>query len=107
MSDTIVVTTTFASREEAVSLGKLLLTKRLIACAQISSPVQSLYWWKGKIEQAEEYCLVMKSSALLWKTLEEEIRLHHSYDVPEILAVPTAAVSKDYEQWLLGEVRNA
>ncbi|MBU0960586.1 MAG: divalent-cation tolerance protein CutA [Proteobacteria bacterium] len=105
MSDAIVVTTTLAHKEEALSLGKLLLKKRLIGCAQVSSPVHSLYWWKGEIEQSEEYCLVMKSSASLWEMLEEEIRLNHPYDVPEILATPVAAVSKEYEQWLLEELR--
>lgn len=106
MSDAIIVTTTFARKEEAFSLGKLLLGKRLIACAQITAPVQSLYWWKGEIEQAEEYCLVMKSSGSCWKALEKEIRLNHSYDVPEILAVPATAVSEDYEQWLLKELHS-
>lgn len=105
MSDTIVVTTTFTSEEEALSLGKLLLKKRLVACVQISAPVHSLYWWKGEIEQEKEYRLTMKSSAPLWEVLEEEIRLSHSYDVPEILAVSASAVSKDYEQWLLGELK--
>jgi periplasmic divalent cation tolerance protein len=105
MSDTIVVTTTFARRKEALTLAKLLLTKRLIACAQVSGPVQSLYWWKGKINQDEEYRLVMKSSATLWKILEEEIHLNHSYEVPEIVSISSSAVSADYEQWLLEELQ--
>ncbi|MBU0943021.1 MAG: divalent-cation tolerance protein CutA [Proteobacteria bacterium] len=104
MSDALIVTTTFARREDALILGKLLLTKRLIACAQVSGPVQSLYWWKGKIEEDEEYCLIMKSSTALWKTLEEEIRLNHPYEVPEIVAISPAAVSADYGQWLLEEL---
>lgn len=105
MSDAIVVITTVTNKDEALELGKLLLTKRLIGCAQVSGPVQSLYWWKGKIEQDEEYRLIMKSRAPLWQMLEEEIRLNHPYDIPEILATPVSAVNKDYEEWLLEELR--
>lgn len=105
MPDTIVVTTSFANKEEALSLSKILLSKRLVACAQLSGPVQSLYWWKGEIVQDEEYRLVMKSSASLWEKLEKEIRLNHSYDIPEILATPVSAVSHDYRQWLLEELQ--
>ena len=102
MSETILVYTTFEEKEEALKLGRILLEKHLIACAQIDSPVDSLYWWDGTIEQAKEYRLVMKSSQSLWKKLEKEIRRHHSYDVPEILAVPVAAIGKDYENWMQG-----
>ena len=100
MSDTILVYTTFEVKEEALKLGEILLEKRLIACAQIDSPVDSLYWWNGVIEQAKEYRLVMKSSQSLWKELEQEIRRCHSYDVPEILAVPVSAMSSNYQKWM-------
>jgi len=105
MSDTIVVFTIFAQKTEAQEMGMLLLKKRLIACAQVSGPTDSFYWWKGKIEHAEEYKLVMKSRSSLWQELEKEIRLFHPYDVPEILAVPATEVSKDFEQWLLEELQ--
>jgi periplasmic divalent cation tolerance protein len=106
MSDTILVYTTFEDKEEALQLGRILLEKRLIACAQIDSPVDSLYWWNGVIEQAKEYRLVMKSSQLLWEELEQEIRRCHSYDVPEILAIPVSAIGSDYQKWMQGVLQS-
>lgn len=100
MSDTILIYTTFEEKEEALRLGRILLEKRLIACAQIESPVDSLYWWKGRIEQAKEFRLLMKSRLSLWDELEQEIKNQHSYDTPEIVAVPVSAISADYEKWL-------
>jgi periplasmic divalent cation tolerance protein len=102
MSDTILVYTTFEEKEEALKLVRILLEKHLIACAQIDSPVDSLYWWDGVIEQTKEYRIVMKSSQSLWEKLEQEICRYHSYDVPEILAVPVTSISKDYEKWMRG-----
>ena len=105
MSDTILVYTTFEEKEEALQLGRILLEKRLIACVQIDSPVDSLYWWNGVIEQTKEYRLVMKSCQSLWEELEQEIRRFHSYDVPEILAVAVSAVGNDYQKWMLGALK--
>jgi periplasmic divalent cation tolerance protein len=105
MNDTILVFTTFEEKEEALQLSRILLEKRLIACAQIDSPVDSLYWWDGVIEQAKEYRLVMKSRQALWEELEQEIRSCHSYDVPEILAVPVSAISSNYQKWLQGALQ--
>jgi len=102
MSDTILVYTTFEEKEDALKIGRILLEKHLIACAQIDSPVDSLYWWDGAIEQAKEFRLLMKSSQSLWEELEQEIQKHHPYDVPEILAVPVSAIGKDYEKWMQG-----
>ncbi len=80
--------------------------KRLIACAQIDSPVDSLYWWDGVFEQAKECRLVMKSRQSLWKKLEHEIQKHHSYDIPEIIATPVTAISNDYQLWLQETLTN-
>ena len=100
MSDTILVYTTFEEKEEALRIGRILLEKRLIACAQIDSAVDSLYWWNGVIEQAKEFRLLMKSRLSSWNELEQEIRNLHSYDTPEIVAVPVSAISADYDKWL-------
>lgn len=104
MSETIVVTTTFEQKSEALELAAILLKKRLVACAQTAGPVESMYWWKGKIEHANEYKLVMKSTMSLWQELEETIRSNHPYDVPEIVAVPVALVNNDYDKWLHKEL---
>ena len=100
MSDTILVYTTFEEKEEALRIGRILLEKRLVACAQIDSPVDSLYWWNGVIEQTKEFRLLMKSQLSFWKELEQEIKKQHSYDIPEIVALPVSAISDDYAKWL-------
>lgn len=104
MIETIVVTTTFECKEDAIKLAKILLEKRLVACAQIETKIESLYWWKGAVQHENECRLQMKSTALLWEKLEKEIVLHHPYDVPEILATTTFAVSEKYQQWLIEEL---
>ena len=105
MTDTIVVTTTLDKKEDAIHLGKQLLQKRLIACAQVSGPVDSLYWWKGNIEQAQEYKLLMKSSQPLWERLREAIEVQHPYDIPEIISMEISGVNVEYQAWLLEELQ--
>ncbi len=105
MSDIILVYTTFEKKEEALQLGRVLLEKRLIACAQIDNAVDSLYWWNGEIEQAEEFRLLMKSRLTLWKELEKTIKKHHSYDLPEIVAIPVVEANPDYRHWIEETVR--
>jgi periplasmic divalent cation tolerance protein len=105
MNKIILVTTTFDSKREALELAKQLLEKRLIACAQLSSPVESLYWWKGVIEPDTEYKLLVKSIASLWDTLKKEIELLHPYDVPEILLTPVLDVNDAYKKWILEELQ--
>lgn len=96
----MVVSTTLAKKEDAVSLGKQLLQKRLIACAQVSGPVDSLYWWKGAIVQEQEYKLLMKSRQTLWGELLTAIETLHPYDIPEIIATPVSGVNTGYQKWM-------
>ena len=105
MTDTIIVVTTFEDKEEALSLGRHLLEKRLIACAQVSGAIDSQYWWQGHVEQAQEYRLEMKSSRSLWENLEKEIQKKHPYETPEIIATVISAMSNDYRKWLLEELQ--
>ncbi len=98
MSDIILVYTTFEEREEALQLSKVLLEKKLIACAQIDSIVDSIYWWKGAIEQAQEFRLTMKSSHKLWEELVSVIEQYHPYDTPEIIAIPVTSSNHKYQQ---------
>lgn len=105
MSDTIVVSTTIGSHKEATELARKLLQKRLIGCAQIEGPINSLYWWKEEIEQDEEYRLVMKSRRALWEELTEVIESQHPYETPEIIGTATPLVSRGYGQWLEEELK--
>jgi periplasmic divalent cation tolerance protein len=80
-----------------------LLKRRLIACANIF-PVDSAYWWKGKIEDEEEYVLIAKTKKGNWEKVKREIKKIHPYSVPCITRINVEA-NKEYEKWLRKEVK--
>ena len=96
----IIVMVTTANKQEAENIAQNLLEARLIACANILGPISSHFHWEGKIERAEEYLLLMKSRSGLFKTLAEKVRFIHSYEVPEVIAVPIVNGSAAYLNWL-------
>ena len=96
----VIVMVTTANREEAEKIACHLLDEKLIACANILGPVSSLFWWAGKIDRAEERILLMKSRLTLFEKLSEKVKSLHSYEVPEILALPIVKGSQDYMKWL-------
>ena len=96
---------TTGSPEEAHKIAELLLKQRKAACANIVPGVSSLFWWQDKIESASENLLIVKSKASL---LNEIIRLvieNHSYEVPEVVALPIVGGSLDYLEWIDKEVK--
>lgn len=94
------VTTATDSRAEAAELAKSAVRERLAAGAQLVGPIASTYWWEGEIESAEEWIVVFKTTAERFDELAELIADQHSYDTPEIIAVPIAAGSADYLAWV-------
>jgi periplasmic divalent cation tolerance protein len=96
----IIIIVTTAGREEAETIVQRLLEAKLIACANIIGPVSSHFHWSGKIEKAEEYLILMKSRKDLFEKLSETVKALHSYEVPEILALPVVEGSKAYMDWL-------
>ena len=84
-------------------MGRHLLTERLIACIQIVGPIKSLYWWKGRVEEADEWLGIMKSRKSLHAEVEAKIRGLHSYEVPEITAVELSDVLPAYDNWVRAE----
>jgi|SRR5579862_9085224 periplasmic divalent cation tolerance protein len=100
MTDKIVVLTTCASDEEAVRIARSLVEKRLAACINVLPAVRSFYRWKGAIEDEQESLLVIKSSRALFDQLRVEIEKLHSYQVPEVIAVPIVDGSEGYLEWL-------
>ena len=96
----IIVIVTAANEAEAVTIVERLLEAKLIACGNMIGPIQSHFIWSGKIEKAEEYLIIMKSRFDLFEKLSETVKALHSYDVPEIIALPVVAGSKSYLQWL-------
>ena len=95
-----IVFMTASNREEAVKIVRTLLKERLIACGNIIDPVSSFFWWKGKIEEEKEVLVIMKSHENLFKKLSKRVTELHSYDVPEILALPIVDGSASYLDWL-------
>jgi len=96
----LIVFMTASNREEAVKIVRVLLEERLIACGNIVDSVSSFFWWKGEIEEEKETLVIMKSSEKLFKKLSERVRELHSYDVPEILALPVVDGSQAYLDWM-------
>jgi periplasmic divalent cation tolerance protein len=104
MSDLVQVLTTSPSREEADQIAQALVEGRLAACVQVVGPITSTYRWQGAIETSQEWLLLAKSRRERYGEIEQAIRRLHSYEVPEILAVPIVAASADYLAWLEREV---
>jgi periplasmic divalent cation tolerance protein len=102
---TRLVLVTVPSIREGRRIAKSVVKKRLAACVNILlSPVNSIYRWKGTVEVANEYFLVIKTTASGYAALEEEITRMHSYEVPEIVALPIAAGLPKYLAWLRASV---
>jgi periplasmic divalent cation tolerance protein len=107
MTDKIVVFCTCGSPEEAETLARMLVERRLAACVNIVPSLRSIYRWQGKIEDAAEWLLLIKTSRARFEELSETLRAAHSYQVPEILALPAIAGSPDYLAWIEKETSPA
>ena len=103
MHDAIVVFMTAANGEEATRLADMLVGAHLAACVQILPEMESVYRWQGKIERQSEVLLLAKTTRAKFDELEREVRALHSYDTPEIIAVPIVAGSTPYLEWLTSE----
>lgn len=100
MTDKIVVLSTCADQAEAARIAQNLVETRLAACVQILPPMQSVYRWQGKIEEASEVLLLIKTSRQLFHQVREAIAATHSYSEPEILAIPIIDGAPGYLTWM-------
>jgi periplasmic divalent cation tolerance protein len=108
MTDKIVVLVTCESAKQARTIARTLVARRLAACGNvIESPVRSIYRWKGKVESAKECLLILKSSRRRFAALAAAVRKLHSYNVPEIIALPVIAGSPSYLHWIAESVADA
>lgn len=106
--DRRVVLVTCGTLAEGRRIARSAVSKRLVACVSIVlSPVESIYTWKGKLERAREYLLLMKTTAKRLAELEREVMRLHSYDVPEFIALPITEGSAKYLSWLDASVQKA
>ncbi len=96
----MIVLVTTASKKEAEEISQHLLEQKLIACANIIGPMISHFHWSGKIERAEEFLILMKSRLDLFEKISAEVKELHSYELPEVLALPILAGSDSYLKWL-------
>jgi len=106
MEEYIQVTTTADTKETAEKIATVLVQKRLAACVQIVGPISSVYWWKGKVEKTNEWLCIVKTRKNLYEAVEASIKANHTYEVPEIIAVPIVEGSKGYISWLDEELGN-
>ena len=98
--DTLLVITNLPDAESARALATKLVEQRLAACANILSPCLSIYRWEGRLEEAEEVPLLIKTRAARYAALEEAIRAYHPYELPEIVAVRIEKGLPDYLAWV-------
>lgn len=99
-TENIVVLVTCGSAKEARRLSESLVRKRLAACVTTTTPIRSVYRWKGKAETATEILMLVKTRRGRFSAVAKEICRLHSYDTPEIIALPIVAGSKSYLKWL-------
>jgi periplasmic divalent cation tolerance protein len=104
MTDKIVVLSTFASAEEARRVAGTLVEKKLAACVNVIPGIRSVYRWEDAIVDEEEVLLVIKSSRALIQELTDEIERLHSYDVPEVIALPVVDGAERYLAWMNREL---
>jgi periplasmic divalent cation tolerance protein len=100
MTDIVTVLVTVSGEEEAVRIARSLVQERLAACANLVPGIRSIYRWKGEIWDTAELLLLIKTRAALFPALQQRIRQLHSYEVPEIVALPIIAGWPDYLNWV-------
>jgi periplasmic divalent cation tolerance protein len=106
-TEPIVVLMTAASAEEATQIADMLVSRHLAACVQILSEMQSIYVWKGEVQREPEVLLIAKSTRANFDALEREVRAIHSYETPEIVALPIVAGSEAYLKWLVSSAEGS
>jgi len=104
--DFIVVLVTAKDRAEAEKISRALLEMRLIACANILGGVASCFVWQGEIEAADECLILMKTRRSLFAEVTQQVKALHSYEVPEVIALPIADGSEEYLAWLAGSLKS-
>lgn len=100
MTDKIVVLSTCSSEEEAARVARALVEARVAACVTMLPGARSIYRWEGAVQSAAECLLVIKSSQSLFERLRSALEQAHSYEVPEMLALPIAEGAPKYMSWL-------
>lgn len=104
-SQHIVIMVMCGSRKEASLIVDSLLKKRLVACANVMAGIESCFWWKNRINKADEVLVIMKSVRANFRKIESDVRSLHSYAVPEVIALPITRGGEEYLRWIRDSVR--
>lgn len=104
MSERLVVLMTAGSQEEAIRIARTLVTEMLAACVNVVPGVTSVYRWQEEVQQDEEWLLIAKSRSEALEGLVQRVKALHSYDVPEIIALPLVGGSEPYLHWIDNEI---
>jgi len=100
MADCSVIFVTAGSETEAETIARTMVEEQLAACVNILSPIRSIYRWEGKIADDREWLLVIKTRAERFSAIEERVKELHSYQTPEVIALPILQGSEAYLHWL-------
>ncbi len=100
ISNFIEIFTTYPDKQRAEDFGEFLVKNRLAACCQVYDSLSSIYSWEGKVLKEKEFLLGIKTRTELYKTIEDEIRKQHPYEIPQIISVEIINISDDYRIWL-------
>jgi periplasmic divalent cation tolerance protein len=106
-ADPIVVFITAASAEEAMRIAEVLVDSKLATCVQVLPEMHSIYLWKGEVERAREGLMIAKTTLAKFDGLQSQVRAIHSYETPEIIALPIVAGSEDYLKWLTSSLEGS
>ena len=105
--ENVVIFITAGTDEEAHRIANMLLNQRKVACVNILPKVRSLFWWQDKLDSAQESLLIVKTRVSLLNEIVSLVREIHSYDVPEVIALPIIGGNPDYLEWIGKEVRQS
>jgi periplasmic divalent cation tolerance protein len=97
----IIVLTTVSSISEAQTIARRLVTEKLAACVQVLPKMRSFYFWEGKVQEDEEFLLLIKTGNEKYVEIESFLHTNHSYTTPEIIALEAENVSESYQNWLV------
>jgi periplasmic divalent cation tolerance protein len=100
MTDKVIVITTAGSHTEARRIADVLLERRLAACINLVPGVESVYRWEGKVEESEEWLMLIKTTSAAFERVRDAIRELHSYKLPECACIPIDCGIPDYLKWI-------
>lgn len=106
MDNFIAIFITVSTKKEAQKISKKLLEEKLVACINIIGQINSSFWWKNKIESANEILLIAKTQLIFFDEIVKVVKSIHSYAVPEIIALPIIGANKNYLDWIKENVKN-